>query len=343
MRALKNLQSKALVKVFSSVSQNHPKSFFLYKFVFFFFPCWAAVVRCVLVVTCGSTSNQSSIAITLASAGLINYFVWWILSLIFLRFEGLTSHRSWGRGVFSLKTSVTTLCSQQSGALATPECLCMVSDLISQPRVIFGRIVGSALIRSRVCIMASTLWIPYCSRTAPHFRSWTWTKRYTTEIPNINTGWRKPSTCTETHTELVPCLRAVGGGRRTELLWWCHRGCGSKPFYRWSEHWPHPGLSVPGGSDQLPVTHSLLSASRISLIYLPSLCSSLHLLSSSVLLQLTCGWMCVFWHGARGAWGKVWIPKEGDRVWFQVNSVRRKAYKCLLNRQYSIQELGGKM
>lgn len=149
------------------------------------------MVRCVLVVTCGSTSNQSSIAITLASAGLINYFVWWILSLIFLRFEGLTSHRSWGRGVFSLKTSVTTLCSQQSGALATPECLCMVSDLISQPRVIFGRIVGSALIRSRVCIMASTLWIPYCSRTAPHFRSWTWTKRYTTEIPNINTGWRK--------------------------------------------------------------------------------------------------------------------------------------------------------
>lgn len=47
------------------------------------------------------------------------------------------------------------------------------SDLISQPRVIFGRMLGSALIRSKVCIMASTLWIPYCSRTAPHFRSWT--------------------------------------------------------------------------------------------------------------------------------------------------------------------------
>lgn len=52
----------------------------------------------------------------------------------------------------------------------------VVSDLISQPRVILGRIVGSALIRSRVCIMASTLWIPYCSRTAPHFRSCTWAK-----------------------------------------------------------------------------------------------------------------------------------------------------------------------
>lgn len=50
------------------------------------------------------------------------------------------------------------------------------SDLISQPRVMFGRMLGSALIRSRVCIMASTLWIPYCSRTAPHFRSWTLTK-----------------------------------------------------------------------------------------------------------------------------------------------------------------------
>lgn len=50
------------------------------------------------------------------------------------------------------------------------------SYLISQPRLIFGRMLGSALIRSRVCIMASTLWIPYCSRTAPHFRSWTWTK-----------------------------------------------------------------------------------------------------------------------------------------------------------------------
>lgn len=50
------------------------------------------------------------------------------------------------------------------------------SDLISQPRVIFGRMLGSALIRSSVCIMASTLWIPYCSRTSPHFRSWTFTK-----------------------------------------------------------------------------------------------------------------------------------------------------------------------
>lgn len=49
-------------------------------------------------------------------------------------------------------------------------------DLISQPKVIFGRIMGSALIRSSVCIMASTLWIPYCSRTAPHFLSWTWLK-----------------------------------------------------------------------------------------------------------------------------------------------------------------------
>lgn len=69
--------------------------------------------------------------------------------------------------------------------------LAIVSDLISQPRLILGRIVGSAFIRSRVCIMASTLWIPYCSRTAPHFRSWTSTKQNTDGSPTFITHGKK--------------------------------------------------------------------------------------------------------------------------------------------------------
>lgn len=54
---------------------------------------------------------------------------------------------------------------------ATAEC--QQESLISQPSVMLGRRVGSELILSRVCSMASTLWMPYCSRTAPHFLSWT--------------------------------------------------------------------------------------------------------------------------------------------------------------------------
>lgn len=54
---------------------------------------------------------------------------------------------------------------------ATAEC--QQESRISQPSVMLGRISGSALMRSRVCIIASTLWMPYCSRTAPHLRSCT--------------------------------------------------------------------------------------------------------------------------------------------------------------------------
>lgn len=58
---------------------------------------------------------------------------------------------------------------------ATAEC--QHESRISQPRVMLGRILGSELMRSRVCIMASTRWMPYCSRTAPHLRSCTCEKR----------------------------------------------------------------------------------------------------------------------------------------------------------------------
>ncbi len=89
--------------------------------------------------------------------------------------------------------------------------LWLVSDLISQPRVIFGRIVGSALIRSRVCIMASTLWIPYCSRTAPHFRSWTWAKYNTTGLlTSIPCGENKQA---HINTHDLYCTLSAGG-------WW---------------------------------------------------------------------------------------------------------------------------
>lgn len=54
---------------------------------------------------------------------------------------------------------------------ATAEC--QHESRISQPSVMFGRILGSELMRSKVCIMASTRWMPYCSRTAPHLRSCT--------------------------------------------------------------------------------------------------------------------------------------------------------------------------
>ncbi|KAK5929239.1 hypothetical protein CgunFtcFv8_010488 [Champsocephalus gunnari] len=54
---------------------------------------------------------------------------------------------------------------------ATAEC--QQESRISQPREMLGRMNGSALMRSSVYIMASTLWMPYCSRTAPHLRSCT--------------------------------------------------------------------------------------------------------------------------------------------------------------------------
>ena len=88
----------------------------------------------------------------------------------------------------------------------------MFSDLISQPRVIFGRIEGSALIRSRVCIMASTLWIPYCSRTAPHFLSWTLTKCNTAGLLTFITYGENERTHTHEHTQ-VTCTLSAGG-------WW---------------------------------------------------------------------------------------------------------------------------
>lgn len=78
--------------------------------------------------------------------------------------------------------------------------------LISQPRVIFGRIVGSALIRSKVCIMASTLWIPYCSRTAPHFRSWTWATQWD--------YWHLTQVCKWRHTHEHTARTLSAGG------WW---------------------------------------------------------------------------------------------------------------------------
>ncbi|KAG7229105.1 hypothetical protein INR49_013047 [Caranx melampygus] len=52
---------------------------------------------------------------------------------------------------------------------ATEEC--QQESLISQPRVMLGNRFGSELIRSKAWNMASTLWIPYCSRTSPHFLS----------------------------------------------------------------------------------------------------------------------------------------------------------------------------
>lgn len=66
---------------------------------------------------------------------------------------------------------------------ATAEC--QHESRISQPSVIFGRIFGSELIRSKVCIMASTLWMPYCSRTAPHLRSCTCEKEGTAKFAEI--------------------------------------------------------------------------------------------------------------------------------------------------------------
>lgn len=67
---------------------------------------------------------------------------------------------------------------------ATAEC--QHESRISQPSVMFGRIFGSELMRSRVCIMASTRWMPYCSRTAPHLRSCTCEKREQQNPINLN-------------------------------------------------------------------------------------------------------------------------------------------------------------
>lgn len=62
---------------------------------------------------------------------------------------------------------------------ATAEC--QQESRISQPREMLGRMCGSMLMRSSVCIMASTLWMPYCSRTAPHLRSCTCADRVAAE------------------------------------------------------------------------------------------------------------------------------------------------------------------
>lgn len=65
---------------------------------------------------------------------------------------------------------------------ATDEC--QHESRISQPRLMFGSRFGSELIRSNVWNIASILWMPYCSRTSPHFLSatfsadgWWWTEK----------------------------------------------------------------------------------------------------------------------------------------------------------------------
>lgn len=138
-------------------------------------------------------------------------------------------------------------------------CSAVPSDLISQPRVMFGRMLGSAFIRSRVCIMASTLWIPYCSRTAPHFRSWTLMKQ--PRDKGLDNGHHTQKNNQEKHCT-TPCLQAVGGGPRTELQWWCRLGCALTLFSQCSGRWPQPDPSGQASWSQPPGGRSASAGSR---------------------------------------------------------------------------------
>lgn len=78
---------------------------------------------------------------------------------------------------------------------ATAEC--QQESRISHPSVMFGRMCGSVLMRSSVCIIASTLWMPYCSRTAPHLRSCTcaWWEEWKKEYNQINLTLNTKRSC----------------------------------------------------------------------------------------------------------------------------------------------------
>lgn len=110
---------------------------------------------------------------------------------------------------------------------ATEEC--QQESRISQPRLMLGSRCWSELMRSSVWNMASTRWIPYCSRTSPHFRSatfsadgWWWTEKSAPIItsPSMRATERDAARGTTDLSWMLPLLwvitRHAGRHRRAK-------------------------------------------------------------------------------------------------------------------------------
>lgn len=120
-------------------------------------------------------------------------------------------------------------------------------------------------------------------------------------------------------TTRLPCLQAAGGGRRTGLLWWCRRGCGSAPFSRCSGRWPLPALWDRASQGQLRGSRSLPGVWPTRS---PSACPSSHLLPCSGSLKLRFRW--IFADSIGRERGKGLIPEERQRSVKQMSQRKNK-------------------